>query len=106
MADIGTRLREERINLKMSQTEFGRVGGVQKNAQSYYEKPSSDDKHRSPDAEYLAKLAKLGVDIQYVLTGSHKAESDNQVAELLAAWSQLNEEHKDLLLSMAKALCK
>lgn len=58
------RLRSERKRLGVSQTEFGEWGGVSKNAQANYENGS-----RNPDANYLAAVAKIGVDVNYVLTG-------------------------------------
>jgi transcriptional regulator with XRE-family HTH domain len=61
---IGLRLKEEREKLEMNQTDFGAVAGVTKRAQINYE---SD--RRSPDANYLAAIATLGVDVQYVVTG-------------------------------------
>ncbi|MDP2202293.1 MAG: helix-turn-helix transcriptional regulator [Methylicorpusculum sp.] len=64
MSTIGSRLREERERLNLSQSLFGDLGGVKKQAQLKYEK---DD--RSPDADYLSAIALAGVDISYVLTG-------------------------------------
>lgn len=64
MGDISDRLVEERKRLKMNQTAFGLMGGVQKQAQFNYEKGN-----RSPDADYLAAIAGSGVDVLYVLTG-------------------------------------
>lgn len=66
---VGRRLREERERLGLSQTEFGRQGGVTKQAQINYE----SDK-RSPSTDYLAKVAELGVDILYVVTGRREGE--------------------------------
>lgn len=65
---IFLRLREERERLRLSQTAFGELGGVQKRAQVNYE-----NGERSPDANYLAAIAGYGVDIQYVLTGARTA---------------------------------
>lgn len=70
MSTIGERLREERDKLKLSQTEFGKIGGVQKRAQVNYE---GDE--RLPDAGYLSAVAKAGVDVLYVLTGSRPITS-------------------------------
>lgn len=70
---IGQRLREERERLQMSQEELGSVGGVRKQAQLHYEKDE-----RSPDARYLSEIAKVGVDVAYVLTG----ERAKPIAEL------------------------
>jgi transcriptional regulator with XRE-family HTH domain len=64
MKTIGERLREERERLEMSQTAFAAVGGVLKGAQLNYEAGK-----RVPDADYLAGIAKAGVDVLYVITG-------------------------------------
>ena len=58
------RLKEERKRLGMNQTEFADVGGVQISAQTNYERGL-----RNPDWDYLEKIADLGVDILYVVTG-------------------------------------
>jgi transcriptional regulator with XRE-family HTH domain len=61
---LGARLRGERKRLGLRQDEFAQSGGVSRNAQLNYEKGS-----RSPDANYLAGVARVGVDVQYVITG-------------------------------------
>ncbi|WP_338728109.1 helix-turn-helix transcriptional regulator [Shewanella baltica] len=99
MADIGSRLRDERVRLGLSQTEFGELGGVRKNTQSKYE-----SNERSPDALYLANVAKIGVDVQYVLTGEPRAEADENVAELLAKWKLLNPTQRQILLALVAEL--
>jgi transcriptional regulator with XRE-family HTH domain len=63
MSEIGTRLREERKRLGLSQREMGQLGGVAANAQGKYESGE-----RVPKADYLAALASIGVDVLYVLT--------------------------------------
>lgn len=70
MNTIGERLLQERKRLKLSQAQFGEAGGVQKRAQINYEAGE-----RSPDAAYLERIAALGVDVQYVITGVHTAAS-------------------------------
>lgn len=95
MTDIGTRLRDERIRLGLSQTAFGNYGGVRKNTQSKYE-----SNERAPDALYLANVAQHDVDVQYVITGVRKAEADDDVAELLRKWIQLSPHQRKLLLSL------
>ncbi|WP_244128947.1 helix-turn-helix domain-containing protein [Burkholderia gladioli] len=62
--EIGERLKEERGRLEMNQTQFAAVAGVGKTTQINYESGN-----RVPDAEYLASLAKVGLDVQYVVTG-------------------------------------
>ncbi|WP_232456705.1 helix-turn-helix domain-containing protein [Burkholderia ubonensis] len=61
--DIGERLKEERGRLGMNQTQFAAIAGVGKTTQINYESGS-----RLPDAGYLAALAKVGLDVQYVVT--------------------------------------
>ena len=101
MTDIGTRLRDERIRLGLSQTEFGNYGGVRKNTQSKYE-----SNERAPDALYLANVAKHGVDVQYVITGVRKAEADDDVSRLLAAWASIADSQKKLILDLLFELTK
>lgn len=60
----GDRLREERERLGLNQEGFGALGGVKKLAQINYEKGE-----RAPSSDYLAGLAKAGVDVLFVVTG-------------------------------------
>ncbi|MGL4486488.1 MAG: XRE family transcriptional regulator [Yersinia sp. (in: enterobacteria)] len=69
-SNIGERLRKERERLGLSQLAFGELGGVKKLAQLNYEKGD-----RYPDAQYLAALARFGVDVQYVVTGDYSVSS-------------------------------
>jgi phage repressor protein C with HTH and peptisase S24 domain len=71
LSEIGKRLRVERELLRLSQSELGAFGGVQKNAQHNYEIGK-----RAPDASYLAAVAKIGVNVRYVLTGDRRDEYD------------------------------
>ena len=79
MSEIGTRLRQERRRLGLSQREMGQIGGVAANAQGKYE--SGD---RLPKADYLAALAGAGVDVLYVLTSRHSPimQIDNALARI------------------------
>lgn len=61
-----SRLRQERARLGLNQDVMAAAAGLKRNAQVKYEKGE-----RSPDAEYLAAVAALGVDVAYVLTGEH-----------------------------------
>ncbi|MBA1229008.1 helix-turn-helix transcriptional regulator [Pseudomonas viridiflava] len=63
MSGIGTRLKQERKRLGLSQRELGHFGGVAANAQGKYESGE-----RVPKADYLAAVANVGVDVLYVLT--------------------------------------
>ncbi|MFK8331458.1 helix-turn-helix domain-containing protein [Pseudomonas sp. BJa5] len=64
MNGIGSRLREERERLGLTQRVFGDIGGVEPNAQGKYESGE-----RTPKADYLAAVAARGVDALYVLSG-------------------------------------
>ncbi|AJC15153.1 transcriptional regulator [Pandoraea sputorum] len=64
MDTIGSRLKAERKRLGINQSDFSAIAGVQKNAQSNYE-----SNVRSPDANYLAAIARAGVDVSFVVTG-------------------------------------
>ncbi|WP_150559330.1 helix-turn-helix domain-containing protein [Pandoraea bronchicola] len=69
--DIGIRLREERLRLGYSQTEFAALGGASKRSQIDWECGKT-----SPTAEFLAALAAAGVDALYVLTGARSKTVD------------------------------
>jgi transcriptional regulator with XRE-family HTH domain len=62
------RLREVREEMGLSQTEFAEIAGVLKNSQSHYERGL-----RTPNTEYLEKIAAAGADIVYILTGIRAA---------------------------------
>ena len=68
---IEFRLKEERKRLGYNQTRFGEVGDVTKNTQINYEKGV-----RPPDSSYLEAIAKIGADVQYVLTGVRSINID------------------------------
>lgn len=64
---IGERLKKERLRLKISQENLGKIGGVSKRSQINYEQGIS-----LPDASYLALVSEVGVDILFVVTGASK----------------------------------
>ena len=66
---IGSRLKEERARLHLSQTALAEVGGVSKTTQVFYE---ADE--RVPDANYLSAVSERGVDVSYVITGRREAD--------------------------------
>lgn len=93
MGSIGDRIREERERLGIkNQTEFGQLGGVERNAQSQYERNI-----RCPDAEYLRKIAAMGVDILYVVTGTratHASVLSDDERRLLTIYRGLQHDDK------------
>lgn len=62
--DIGTRLKNERERLGMSQSDFAALAEIGRKSQFNYETGE-----RSPDAQYLAAIANAGADIGYIVTG-------------------------------------
>ncbi|MEY0512919.1 helix-turn-helix domain-containing protein [Providencia manganoxydans] len=76
----GERIRSERERIGLSQMAFGETGGVKKLAQLKYEQGE-----RSPDVLYLAALSKIGVDVQFIVTGVRSSEAlANDEAELIS----------------------
>ncbi|MGV8920715.1 MAG: helix-turn-helix domain-containing protein [Pseudomonas sp.] len=64
MDHLGSRLKEERKTLGLSQHDFAAIGGVEANAQGKYESGE-----RTPRSDYLAALSGKGVDVLYLLSG-------------------------------------
>lgn len=77
IAAFSLRLREERKRLKLSQEEFGRLGGVSKTAQYLYESEKN-----WPTLEYLEALRLRGIDVGFIATGK-RVNQDNLDWELL-----------------------
>ena len=63
---IGKRMREERERLGYNQTDFAALSGASKRSQIDWEKGVS-----TPNADVLAVLVAIGVDVLYILTGQH-----------------------------------
>lgn len=86
MSNIGVRLRAERDRLGITQDDFAAGVGVGKRSLINYEKGE-----RSPDAEFLAAAAILGVDVLFVLTGmrSQPAPPSESLAHDEAEWLRI-----------------
>lgn len=86
MNNSNIRLKEEREKKNLSAEAFGAVGGVRKTAQYAYEKGE-----RKPDGEYFANIAKIGCDVQYIITGEpSSAKLTNDEIFLLELFRQAN----------------
>lgn len=79
MDGIGSRLKEERKRLGLSQASLAVAGGIEANAQGSYERGK-----RFPNATYLSLIAAAGVDILFVVTGVRKARSIDSITTLEA----------------------
>lgn len=107
--NIGSRLREERERLGLSQEGLGGIGGVKKLAQFNYEKGE-----RQPDAAYLAAVAAAGVDVLYVVTGqrsnapltAHLPSASPRETALLDNYRNSPETGKDAIERTAFALAQ
>lgn len=71
MSEVFERLREERDRLGMNQADFAELAGVTKRTQANYESGS-----RHPDTEYLARIAKGGANVHYIVTGQPEKMND------------------------------
>jgi transcriptional regulator with XRE-family HTH domain len=115
MNTLEDRLIEERKRFGLSQAAFGEAGGVQKRAQINYEKGE-----RHPDAAYLERLAAIGVDVLYVLTGRRAPAGNGYAAAepgpvgdlslpelgLIKGFRGLDAKGRRAVLAMIEALAK
>jgi transcriptional regulator with XRE-family HTH domain len=96
MSGIGARLRKERERLGLSQRAFGEIGGVEANAQGKYESGN-----RVPKADYLVAIAKAGVDVLLVLTGTPTPLAvdnlSNAEEKVLGSYRTLHKEDQDAI---------
>lgn len=67
---IGERLRDERERLGFTQPAFAGLAETTKKSQIDYEKDLTQ-----PKAGYLAAIAKVGADVQYIVTGQRSAQA-------------------------------
>ena len=103
MSGIGSRLRQERERLGLSQKAFGVIGGVEANAQGKYENVD-----RAPKADYLSRVAERGVDVLYVLTGTPTptlVDNLSQIEEkVLVSYRVLQKEDQDAIRRLTTTL--
>lgn len=98
--EIGVRLREERVRLGYSQADICNSCGISKRSYIHYE--SGD---RSPDAEFLGAASKMGIDVQFVVTG---IRSENSSCELIRSLFTkivlLNEAEQNVVFTLVNGL--
>ncbi|KMT52829.1 helix-turn-helix domain-containing protein [Pseudomonas fildesensis] len=103
--NLGTRLKEERKRLLLSQHDFGAAGGVAENAQGHYERGE-----RLPKSDYLMAVRKIGADVLYVLTGEHESVSSaslsNAEAKIVGHYRELDSIDKSSVSRIASSLSK
>ncbi len=105
MSGIGARLRKERERLGLSQRTFGEIGGVEANAQGKYESGN-----RVPKADYLVAIAKEGVDVLFVLTGTTTPLAldnlSNTEEKVLGSYRSLHKEDQDAIRRLTTTLAE
>ena len=102
MSSISDRLKEERVRLGLSQTALAEIGEVVRKAQQNYESGL-----RTPNGDYFAKVAQVGVDVSYVITGIRSSTPEPlkpDEAELLDDYRQASPEAKRALRASGAAL--
>jgi transcriptional regulator with XRE-family HTH domain len=109
MGNIGERLRREREALDIKPEPFAIACGAKKSSQYRYESGE-----RSPDGEYFALAAKLGIDVLYVLTGQRQqlligeprppAYTPAEHLAVFIATLKLSEVDAEMLKELAKRL--
>lgn len=79
---IGERLKEERDRLGFNQADFASLAAASRRSQIDWEKDVA-----TPNAKNLAAIAKVGADIQYIVTGTRSAQALSQdEQELVGLW--------------------
>jgi phage repressor protein C with HTH and peptisase S24 domain len=71
---IGERLKSERERLRFTQVAFAELGETTRKSQLDYEKNLTQ-----PKAGYMAAIAKVGADIQYIITGLRSCSSSDEL---------------------------
>lgn len=66
MSTYGSRLKQERLRLQLTQKQLALAGGVGRHAQGFYERDIT-----LPRADYLAAITLVGIDVLYIITGHH-----------------------------------
>ncbi|WP_246181847.1 helix-turn-helix domain-containing protein [Pandoraea cepalis] len=101
---MGTRLRNERLRLGLTQDEFAFIAGVTRRTQVHYELDE-----RNPDTAYLAAVASAGVDVAYVVTGAGRmgnADLSREEVALVDNYRHAMPEDQAVLRRMGLALAK
>lgn len=97
---FGERLRSERKRVGLTQGDLADRASVESQTQSLYE-----TNKRRPKADYLAAIAEVGLDVNFVLTGN-RAVGDIAAdeADLLDSFRSLESEDRTALVRVARAM--
>lgn len=98
--NLGTRIRETRKFMGLTQADFAALGGVSLGAQNRYEAGGTD-----PGAAYFGKLAEAGIDIMMLITGRRCSDLlDSESAELVSIFAGMPPDMRDGLLTFARSM--
>jgi transcriptional regulator with XRE-family HTH domain len=93
MATFGSRLRQERVSLKLTQTALAELGGVQPNAQGHYESG-----FRLPKVDYLLAISET-IDVAYLITSERSAKGSSDLTHneqsILATLRRMTREDRE-----------
>lgn len=125
LSNLGTRIKEERTKRGWSQNELGKRVGCSGVAIMRYEKDSSDKAHREPSLERIEAIAeafgitsfqlmgaeyfdkkKPGIGKEVLLSEQVERVFGKGAAELLDAFSKLNEKGKTKVVNYTTDLCE
>lgn len=103
MSSIGKRLEEVRNQFGLNKTSFAAIGGVSTTSQTNYE-----ENLRSPDSDYLEKIASAGADVLYVITGRTTPPGDLTNDEILLVnnYRGASEKRRVTLLAVSSAFAE
>lgn len=97
---IGCRLATERDRLGFSQNDLAKQAGVSRRSQIDWESGKS-----MPNAEYLAAVASVGIDVLYVLTGKYSTSTlSKEDSEFLAGLRLLDPRSKAGVMALLSGL--
>jgi transcriptional regulator with XRE-family HTH domain len=101
--EISQRIVAERNRLGLNQSDFAWAGSVKRGSQVGYE-----GGNRTPSAEYLAGIAAIGADVQYIVTGARsrnlEAVTDPSLRAELDSDYLVDQEHKVDQLLLAEII--
>ena len=100
---FGDRIKSERLRLNFQQLAFAEACEVSRGALLKWEKNEA-----TPNAQALALMSTLGVDVLYVVTGERSGESESTLAPaeraLLQAWRDSDDKGRAALAAVAEVL--
>lgn len=96
--DFAHRLRSERKRARLSQQEFGLLGGVSRNSQAEYEAGKV-----APSIDYIYGLEAAEIDVGYLVTGKRSgAIFDEHAREMIERFLECDPADRRMILDLAR----